>query len=104
MFYRNVVEIKMDAGLYDKIKEALPENNIRKDGKNIIVLDNLKKEASDVCEEISREEGKPVEIIPKKEIIVTIESFGQISVEEIFKRAIAALEKDLATVSKTVGK
>lgn len=104
MFYRNVVEIKMDGSLHDRIKEALPENSIRKDGRNIIVLDNLKEEASDVCEEISREEGKPVEIIPKKELIVTIESFGQIPVEEIFKRSIAALEKDLAVVSKTVGK
>ncbi len=104
MYYRNVIEIKMDADLHDKIKERLPNNQVRKDGKNIIVYDNLKTDVSDVCEETCREEGKSLEIIPTKELVITIESFGQIPVEEIFRKAIAALEKDLEMVSKTTGK
>ena len=95
MYYRHVVEIKMDADLYERIKELLPNNEIKKEGKSIIILDNQKKEVSDICEEICREEGKKLEMIPKNELIITIESFGQIEVNEIFKRAISAFEKDL---------
>ncbi len=102
MYYRHVVEIKMDSDLHDKIKEALPDNDIKKDGKHIILLDNLKKEASDTCEEISREAGKTLEIIPKNELIITVESFGQMPVNEIFGKSIAALEKDLEHLSKSV--
>ncbi len=102
MFYRHVVEIKMDGDLYERMKEQLPNNEIKKEGKSIIILDNQKKEVSDVCEEICREEGKKLEMIPKNELIITVESFGQIDVNEIFKRAISALEKDLEFVSKKI--
>jgi len=104
MYYRNIVEIKMDSDLHDKVKERLPENEVKKDGKSILVHDNLKTDVTDVCEEICREEGKTLEIIPKNELVITLESFGQIPVEEVFKRAITALEKDLETTSKSVSK
>lgn len=102
MYYRHVVEIRTDSDLYDKVKEAIPHNEIRKDGKSIIILDNLKKEVSDICEEICREEGRKLEMIPKNELIITVESFGQIEVNEIFKKAISALEKDLELVSNKI--
>ena len=102
MFYRHVVDLKTDSDMYEKFKERLPNNEIKKEGKTIIIRDNQKKEVSDLCEEICREEGKKLEIIPQNELIITIESFGQIEVSEIFKRAIAALEKDLESVSKKI--
>ncbi len=102
MYYRHVVELKMDSDLYDEIKEAIPSNEIKKEGKSIVVLDNLRREVSDVCEQICKEKGKKLEIIPKEELIITVESFGQLEVGEIFKRAIAALEKDLEVVSKKI--
>ena len=102
MYYRHVVELKMDSDLYDEVKEAIPNNEIKKEGKSIVVLDNLKREVSDICEEICKEKGKKLEMIPKEELIITIESFGQLEVNEIFKRAIEALEKDLEIVSKKI--
>ncbi len=102
IYYRHVVEIKMDADLYDKLKEYFPNNEIKKEGKSVVVLDNQKKEISDICEEICREEGKKLEITPKDELIITIESFGQLDVNEIFKRAISSLKKDLELVSKKI--
>jgi len=102
VYYRHVVELKMDADLHDKLKEFLPNNEIKKEGKSIIVLDDQKKEVSDICEEICREQGKKLEIIPKEELIITVESFGQIEVNEMLKRAISALEKDLELVSKKI--
>jgi DNA-directed RNA polymerase subunit D len=102
IYYRHIVELKMDADLYDRLKEYLPGNEIRKEGKNIVILDNQKKEISDICEEICREEGKKLEIIPRDELIITIESFGQLDINEIFKRTISSLKKDLEFVSKKI--
>lgn len=102
VYYRHIVELKMDVDLYDKLKEYLPNNEIKKEGKSVIVLDDQKKEVSDICEEICREQGKKLEIIPKDELIITVESFGQIEVNEMLKRSISALEKDLELVSKKI--
>ena len=93
MFYRHVVEIKMDGDLYERMKEQLPNNEIKKEGKSIIILDNQKKEVSDICEEICREEGKKLEMIPKNELIITVESFGQIDVNEIFQKSYICIGK-----------
>lgn len=102
IYYRHVVELKTDADLYDKFKEYLPNNQVKKEGKSIVVLDDQKKEVSDICEEICREEGKKIEIIPKEELIITIESFGQLDINEIVKRIISSFKKDLEFVSKKI--
>ena len=45
-----------------------------------------------------------IEIIPSEELIITIESFGQIDSAEMFKKSIEALKKDLAGVEKKIEK
>ena len=45
-----------------------------------------------------------VELTPSNELIVTVESFGQISEEEIFKKAIEVLKNDLKEFSKKINK
>lgn len=102
MFYRNVLELKIDGSLSDKIKERCPENEIKKEGKNIVILDNQKKEISDICEEICNEEEKSIESKSNGELIITIESFGQLEIKEIIKRTLSILKKDLQEVSKKV--
>ena len=50
-------------------------------------------------------EGKTqIEIIPSDELIITVESFGQMDAGDIFKKSIEALKKDLSTVEKKVEK
>ena len=104
MFYRNVSEIIMDKGFYGEVKKVYPNIKIKEKGDKIIILDNEKKEVCDVCEGICEKSGKKIEIKPLKELIITLESFGQLSVEEIFKKSIDVLKKDLAEVSKKVNK
>ncbi|HTY44363.1 MAG TPA: DNA-directed RNA polymerase subunit D, partial [Patescibacteria group bacterium] len=86
IYYRHIVEIKTDVDLYDKFKEVFPDNLIKKEGKSLSILDDKRKEISDACEEICREAGKKIEIIPKEELIITIESFGQIEVNDLLKK------------------
>tara|TARA_Y100000034_G_scaffold69764_1_gene84205 strand:- start:1106 stop:1822 length:717 start_codon:yes stop_codon:yes gene_type:complete len=100
IFYRNVSEIALDKEFMEDVKSACPEASIKeKDGKIVVVDDGLK-EVCDVVESIAESKGKTAEIVPKGELIVTLESFGQLNNKEIFKGAVDELKKDLSEVSK----
>jgi DNA-directed RNA polymerase subunit D len=100
MFYRNVVEMIIDDKFYNEIKKIIPNNEIKKKGNKIIILDDKKQEIVDVCEGVCKQHGKSIEKNFKDELVITLESFGQISVEEIFKKSIEELKKNLSEVSK----
>jgi len=102
MFYRRVAEIEMDKGLLEEVKRACPNANIKEKGDKIIVMDDGSKEISDVCIGISERANKKSETKDGEEIIITVESFGQMPVKEVFKKSIDVLEKDLAEVSKKI--
>lgn len=104
IFYRNISEITLDKRLKEKLKNMLPNNEIKEKGNKIVIVDNGKKEIIDFCEGICNEEGVKPEIEMKDDLIVTIESFGQMSPEEIFKKSIEEMKKDLSEVSKKIEK
>ena len=104
MFYRNIAEITLDKELKEEIKNNFPENNISEKGNKIIVLDDKKQEILGVCEGICHKKGKKIEINFKNELIINLESFGQLNVNEIFKKSIDELKKDLQKVAKKVKK
>ena len=104
IFYRNVCEIIMDKEFLDEIKKICPKNEIKEKGDKIIVIDDKKKSIADVCEGICESNGKKAEIDYKDELIITIESFGQLDVKNIFIESIKELEKDLNEVVKKVEK
>src|SRR3989344_4147419 len=104
MFYRHSSEITMDKPLLDKIKKACPDAEIKEKGDKIIVFDNKDKEIRDVCEGISEKSGKKPEVRETGELIVTLESFGQMSPKDIFNKSVSQMKKDLAEVAKKVSK
>jgi len=104
MFYRNVIKIVLDKEFYGEIKKVFPNVEIQEKGNKITIIDNKKKEIADFCEGIANKNRKKAEINTKNELIITIESFGQMSVESIFKKSIETLKKDLASMAKEIGK
>lgn len=104
MFYRNVVELSMNKNLSDEIKKACPGCEIKEKGNKIIVVDNRKREICDVCEGICDENREKAESDVKNELVITVESFGQLSVGEVLKKSVEELKKDLAEVSKKIDK
>lgn len=104
MFYRNVIKIVLDKEFYGEIKKVFPNVEIQEKGNKIMIIDNKKKEIADFCEGIANKNRKKAEINTKNELIITIESFGQMSVESIFKKSIETLKKDLASMAKEIGK
>ena len=104
IFYRNVSEITLDKEFQDEVEKSCPSVEIKEKGNKIVIVDNKSKEVADVCEGISSKKKKKAEIELKDELVVTIESFGQMPVEEIFKKSVEALEKDLNAVAKSIDK
>ena len=104
MYYRNMSEITINKELRNDIENVCPNNKIKEKGDKIIILDNLAVEVCDVCEGICKEKGKKWETNVSKDLIITLESFGQLEAKEIFNKAIETLKKDLAEVSKKISK
>lgn len=100
MLFRNSAELKIDKKFKDKIKKILPNANIKESGNQIVVLDNGEEEILDVCSGIVEKSGEKPEIKENSELIIKLESFGQISPEVIFEKSIDELRKDLENVSK----
>lgn len=104
IFYRNVAEIILDKEFKDEMKTNFPENEIKEKGNKIIVLDNKKQEIVDVCESICNKKGAKPEINFKGGLVINLESFGQLTANEIFKKSIEELKRDLQKVSKEIKK
>ena len=100
MFYRSVAEITMDKEFLGEVKKVCPNNEVKEKGDKIIVLDDKEKGVCDVCEGICERAKKESETEYKDDLIISIESFGQMSSNDIFKKSIDALKKDLSEISK----
>ena len=100
MFYRKSSELTMDKSLMEQIKNIFPKMEIKEKGDKIIVFDNKKKEARDVIEGLAEKQEKKIEVNEKPELIITIESFGQLEPKKIFEKSIVGLKKDLEEISK----
>jgi DNA-directed RNA polymerase subunit D len=100
MTYRNSCEITLDKKFKDEIKKIFPNSDIKDKGDKIIVSDNKKQEVADLCEGLADKEGQEAEVKLNDDLIIQIESFGQIDVKDIFGRSITALKKDLEAVGK----
>ena len=100
MFYRNLVSLTVDKEFYDEIRRVCPDHEIKEKGQKIVIKDDMAKEIADVCEGIANKAGKKAEIEESEELVVTIESFGQMKTKDIFLEAINVLRSDLKDISK----
>jgi len=102
MFYRVVSEIEMDKQLFEEVKKVYPKIEYKEKANKIILLDNGVKEIRDFCEGLAKRLDKKIEVTNKDELIITLESFGQLKIQDIIKKSVEALKQDLAEVSKKV--
>jgi len=101
MTYRNIFDIKVDKECPKDVARVCPKNVFKTDGDKLIVADGSLCDDCESCVEYCKKHGKDcIKVNPSDDLRISIESFGQISVEEIFKKAIEVLQKDLENVSK----
>ncbi|HTY44037.1 MAG TPA: DNA-directed RNA polymerase subunit D [Patescibacteria group bacterium] len=104
MFYRHVLEITLDKSLSEKVKRLCPNAEIKEKGDKLIIIDDKRKDIADICEGIAEKAKKKAETKPTGDLLITVESFGQMDPEEIFKKSIDVLRKDLAEIEKKISK
>jgi len=104
MFYRNAAEITMDKEFLEEIKNAVPDADLKEKGGKITIIDDKKKDISDVLEGITHKKKKKMNVVFQKDMIITVESFGQMEPKDVFKESINALKKDLNSVVKAIDK
>lgn len=106
MFYRNAVKIKVGADCPTEVIDACHHKVLNlKDGK-INVTDEYLCDLCDACVEVCTSSGKKevIKLEPSDELVITLESFGQLDTNDIFKKSVDSLKKDLAEVSKKISK
>lgn len=104
MFYRNAAEIILDKEFHEEIKKTCPGAEILEKGNKIVIIDNKKREIADFCEGLADKNKKKAEINITDELVITVESFGQMDAADIFKKSIQTLKKDLGYLAKETGK
>ncbi len=105
MFYKNAVNIKIDKDCPTEITEVCPLKVFSSSGGKINADNSLACDMCGACLEFSKNKSKEyIKIEPTNELSITVESFGQINCEEIFKRAIETLKDDLESFSKHISK
>jgi len=105
MFYRNITDIKIDKNCPQEVIKVCPQKILKAENGKIIVGENYKCDMCEACVELCEKQGKDsINLIPTKELMITLESFGQLTVEEILKKSIKELKKELVEVSKKMGK
>jgi len=105
MFYRNVVEIKLDKDCPKEVVNICPKKVFDFKEDNVVVKDSSECDMCEACIEVCRKyEKDSIKLIPTKELVISLESFGQINVEDILKKSIEILKKDLVEISKKISK
>jgi DNA-directed RNA polymerase subunit D len=92
MFYRNNSEITMNKEFLGKLKKICPEIKVKEKGNNII----FKNEYGLELEDFAESSKSKVEINPLKELIITLENFGQIETKDLLKKSVEEIKKDLS--------
>ncbi len=104
MFYRNTSKITLSKKFLDQVRRIAPKNKIEEKGDKIIVTDNQKKEIADSIEGLAVKARDKAERNDSDELIITLESFGQMGLDYMFKYAVEALRNDLKEFEKTIKK
>jgi len=103
IFYRNIASVKVKSDCPKEVVEICPRKVFEEESGKVKVKDNKKCNLCELCLEYSQKQGKDfVEVIPSEDLVLTIESFGQISEKEVFEKSIAVLKKDLEEFSKQI--
>jgi DNA-directed RNA polymerase subunit D len=105
MFYRNLVELKFEKDCPQELVDLVPKKFVKSESGKIIVEDLFACDVAEAALEAGKNKGKEyVKINKTDELLISIEAFGQMNSEEIFKKSIEELKEDLAQTVKKIEK
>ena len=106
MFYRNIINVKVNKDCPKEVVDVCPKNVFELGNEKVIVKNSSNCDMCEACTELcdKKEKKDAISLNPTNELIITLESWGQLPVEEILKRSIEELKKDLKEASKSISK
>jgi len=105
MYYRNVAKVQVDKSCPKEIIEKCPANVFELENEKVVAKNPDRCDMCNEClEYCEKKKNNSLKIEPTDELMITIESFGQIDAKNIFNKSISGLKKDLAELSKKAGK
>lgn len=104
MFYRNIIEVKAGKDCPKEIVDICSQDIFKIKNDKIIVEESTKCDMCEACTEFCDRKGKrdAINLIPSKDLIITIESWGQIPIIDMVGGSVKALKDDLKEVSKQI--
>jgi len=105
MFYRDSVKVKIDKDCPKEVVNVCPRKILILDNGKVSITDENQCDMCEACTDFCRKVKKDsIELTPTKELVITVEGFGQMEEEEIFKKAIETLKDDLKELAKKIAK
>lgn len=105
MYYRNVIKVDVDKNCPEEIIGTCPANVFKMEKDKVVAQNSENCDMCEECVEFCRKHKKDfVKLTPTKELVITLESFGQMDVKNILAKSISFLKKDLAELSKKISK
>lgn len=98
VFYRNAGEIEANVKNPEKYLEICPQKVLKVDKGKLIIADKYKCDLCEACVEEAKKNNEEIKIIPGKEIVFFIESYGQLKPEEILQESVKALKQNLKKI------
>ncbi|MDA3837018.1 MAG: DNA-directed RNA polymerase subunit D [Nanoarchaeota archaeon] len=97
--YRIISEITLPKKYKETIAKFFP-NTIKEKSDKIIILDDQDKTIIDFCEGLCKRDKEECETKDTKDLMFTIESYGQLKASSIFKKALDILKAETKELSK----
>lgn len=105
IFYRNIIDIKIDKDCPPEVVNVCPQKILKSNNNKIIAENNYKCDMCEACTDLCQKQQKDsITLTPSKELAITLESFGQLDIKEVFIKSINALKKDLSLLSGKIVK
>lgn len=103
IYFREVFDVKADKDCPIEVIKKCPQGVFEEKAGKVSVRDSLKCDFCEECIDYCKKNKKDsIKITPTNEVLITIESFGQMDIKDIFKDSIEVLKKDLLEVSKKI--
>lgn len=103
MFYRNLFNVKVEKDCPEGIVKVCPQGILKAEGGKVTVSDQSKCDMCEACIDYCRKKKKDaIKVTPTNELLITLESFGQMTTQEMFKRSVDILKKNLGEVAKKI--
>lgn len=102
VFFREEKEVTLPKEHKEEIQKHFPDAEIKESGQKITVKDSGERDIGDFVEGLADRSGQETQSKNTGNVIVHIESFGQMKPSEIFQKAVEQLKADIDIVSKNM--